>query len=92
MSIRVDQVVTIVPRDVAARSVLFWLRHSRKGLEIRAVMQNAEGAALCGISTRKTALPIMMLTGALAGLAAVLLSQNVFVSPTAGVDAAGQGV
>ena len=38
-----------------------------------------------GMSTRRTALPIMMLTGGLAGLAAVLLSQTVFVSPTAGV-------
>jgi branched-chain amino acid transport system permease protein len=85
MSIRIDQVVTIVATTLLLGSVLAWLRRSRKGLEIRAVMQNAEGAALCGISTRKTALPIMMLTGALAGLAAVLLSQNVFVSPTAGV-------
>ena len=85
MSIRVDQVVTIIATTLLLGSVLIWLRHSRRGLEIRAVMQNAEGAALCGISSRKTALPIMMLTGALAGLAAVLLSQNVFVSPTAGV-------
>jgi branched-chain amino acid transport system permease protein len=85
MSIRIDQVVTIVATTLLLGSVLAWLRRSRKGLEIRAVMQNAEGAALCGISTRKTALPIMMLTGALAGFAAVLLSQNVFVSPTAGV-------
>ena len=84
MSIRVDQVVTILATAVLLGAVLIWLRHSRKGLEIQAVMQNAEGAALVGISTRKTALPIMMLTGALAGLAAILLSQNVFVSPTAG--------
>lgn len=84
MSIRVDQVVTILATVALLGAVLIWLRNSRKGLEIQAVMQNAEGAALVGISTRKTALPIMMLTGALAGLAAVLLSQNVFVSPTAG--------
>ncbi|MEZ5800356.1 MAG: hypothetical protein R3D29_07680 [Nitratireductor sp.] len=33
---------------------------------------------------RWTALPVTMMTGALAGLAAVLLSQTIFVSPTAG--------
>jgi len=85
LSFRTDQVVNIVATTLLLGSVLLWLRHSRKGLEIRAVMQNSEGAALVGISTRKTALPIMMLTGALAGLAAVLLSQTVFVSPNAGV-------
>ena len=90
MSIRVDQVVTIVATTLLLGSVLAWLRRSRKGLEIRAVMQNAEGAALCGISTRKTALPIMMLTGALAGLAAVLLSQNRVRQPDRGRHAADQ--
>jgi branched-chain amino acid transport system permease protein len=85
LPLRADQLVTIATTTVLLAAVLFWLRVSRKGLEIRAVMQNAEGAALCGISARWTALPIMMLTGALAGLASVLLSQTFFVSPTAGV-------
>jgi len=64
--------------------VLVWLRVSRKGLEIRAMMQNPEGAVPSGISVRWTALPVTMLTGALAGLAAILLSQTIFVSPTSG--------
>jgi branched-chain amino acid transport system permease protein len=85
LPVRMDQLVTVVTTVVLLGLLLFWLRVSRKGLEIRAVMQNGEGAALCGISTRWTALPIMMLTGALAGVAAVLLSQNIFVSPGAGV-------
>jgi branched-chain amino acid transport system permease protein len=84
LPVRVDQGITIVTTVVLLGLMLVWLRVSRKGLEIRAVMQNSEGAALCGISTRWTALPIMMLTGALAGLAAVLLSQSIFVNPTAG--------
>lgn len=82
--VRSDQGITIVTTLVLLGLMLFWLRISRRGLEIRAVMQNSEGAALCGISARWTALPIMMLTGALAGLAAVLLSQSIFVNPTAG--------
>jgi branched-chain amino acid transport system permease protein len=83
--VRADQGITIATTSVLLSLLLLWLRVSRRGLEIRAVMQNSEGAALCGISARWTALPIMMLTGALAGLAAVLLSQSIFVNPTAGV-------
>jgi branched-chain amino acid transport system permease protein len=84
MALRIDQIVTILTTIAVLGLTLLWLRRSRMGLEIRAVMQNMEGAALSGISARRTALPIMMLTGAFAGLAAVLLSQTVFVSPTAG--------
>lgn len=63
---------------------LLWMTRSRAGLAIRAMMQNPEGAALVGIGVRSTALAVMAVTGALAGLAAVLLSQTYFVSPFAG--------
>lgn len=84
ISARYDQIGTILGTAVILALVLVWLRVSRKGLEIRAMMQNPEGAVLSGISVRWTALPVTMLTGALAGLAAVLLSQTIFVSPTSG--------
>ena len=82
--VRYDQAVTIGATIVLLTAVLLWLRLSRKGLEIRAMMQNPEGAALSGISVRRTALPVMAVTGAMAGAAAVLLSQTVYVSPGAG--------
>ena len=83
--IRYDQAGTIVGAGVIMALTLAWLRYSRKGLEVRAMMQNAEGAAYSGISRQATALPVLMLTGALAGMAAALLSQTIFVSPTSGV-------
>ena len=82
--VRYDQAATIAATAILLGLILVWLKTSRKGLEIRAMMQNPEGAALSGISARRTALPIMMVTGAMAGAAAVLLSQTVFVSPGAG--------
>lgn len=82
--VRYDQAGAIVSTAAVLILILLWLRISRKGLEIRAMMQNPEGAALSGISVRRTALPVTMLTGALAGLAAILLSQTIFVSPTSG--------
>lgn len=77
---------TVVCSTVVLGALLVWLAVSRRGLEIRAMMQNPEGAALVGISLRTTALWVMVLTGALAGLAAVLLSQTYFVSPYAGLQ------
>lgn len=63
---------------------LLWMTRSRMGLQVRAMMQNPEGAALVGIGVRRTALIVMAVTGAMAGLAAVLLSQTYFVSPFSG--------
>ena len=82
--VRYDQAGAILSTALVLALVLVWLKVSRKGLEIRAMMQNPEGAVLSGISVRWTALPVTMLTGALAGLAAILLSQTIFVSPTSG--------
>lgn len=79
-----DKVGTIVCSAVLLLAVLFWMKSSRRGLEIRAMMQNPEGAALVGVGLRSTAVSVMMVTGGLAGLASVLLSQNYFVSPFAG--------
>jgi len=83
--IRYDQAGTIIGAALIMGLTLAWLRYSRRGLEVRAMMQNAEGAAYSGISRQVTALPVLMLTGALAGMAAALLSQTIFVSPTSGV-------
>lgn len=83
--VRFDQAGTIIGAAIIMGLTLAWLRYSRRGLEVRAMMQNAEGAAYSGISRQVTALPVLMLTGALAGMAAALLSQTIFVSPTSGV-------
>jgi branched-chain amino acid transport system permease protein len=80
------QMGTIVCSVLVLAALLGWLWVSRRGLEIRAMMQNPEGAALVGISLRRTALWVLMLAGALAGLAAVLLSQTFFVNPYAGLQ------
>lgn len=81
-----SQLGTVVCTVAVLGVLLGWLAMTRRGLEIRAMMQNPEGAALVGISLRTTALWVMALSGALAGLAAVLLSQTFFVSPYAGLQ------
>lgn len=66
-------------------AVLLWMRSSRRGLEIRAMMMNPAAAAIVGIGVRKTGLSVMALTGGLAGLAAALLAQTYYISPFGGV-------
>lgn len=80
-----DRVGAIGASLLLMTAVLLWMKRSRQGLEIRAMMQNPEGAALVGIGIRHTAIAVMAVTGALAGLAAVLLAQTYFVSPHAGL-------
>jgi branched-chain amino acid transport system permease protein len=79
-----EKVGSIVCSAVLLLVVLLWMKRSRRGLEIRAMMQNPDGAALVGVGLRSTAIAVMMVTGGLAGLAAVLLSQNYFVNPYSG--------
>lgn len=75
---------TVVSSIVLLTIVLWWMKSSRRGLEIRAMMMNPHAASIVGIGVRRTGLYVMALTGALAGLAAVLLSQVYYVSPFAG--------
>jgi branched-chain amino acid transport system permease protein len=84
LTVPADKAGAIACALVLMGVTLVWMTRSRMGLQIRAMMQNPEGAALVGIGVRPTALVVMAITGALAGLAAVLLSQTYFVSPFAG--------
>ena len=65
--------------------VVFWMRGSRRGLEIRAMMMNPQAASIVGIGIRSTGIYVMAVTGAMAGLAAILLSQTYYLSPFGGV-------
>ena len=80
-----DKIGAVLCSALLMFATLLWARRSRRGLEIRAMMQNPEGAALVGIGLRSTAMSVMAVTGGLAGLAAVLLSQTYYVSPYSGL-------
>jgi branched-chain amino acid transport system permease protein len=63
-----------------------FLRKSRHGLAIQAVSQQMDAARLMGIPTVTTFMIVMTISGALAGLAGVLLSSVFYLSPTAGFN------
>jgi branched-subunit amino acid ABC-type transport system permease component len=80
-----DKIGAVVASLGLLTAVLLWMRSSRRGLEIRAMMMNPAAASIVGIGIRKTGFSVMALTGGLAGLASVLLSQVYYVAPFAGI-------
>jgi branched-chain amino acid transport system permease protein len=80
-----DKIGAVVSSVVLLSAVLFWMRSSRRGLEIRAMMMNPHAASIVGIGVRRTGFYVMALTGGLAGLASVLLSQTYYVGPFSGI-------
>ena len=71
---------------------VMWMRSSRRGLEIRAMMMNPHAASIVGIGIRRTGLYVMALTGGMAGLASVLLSQTYYIAPFSGLTPLIKGV
>jgi branched-subunit amino acid ABC-type transport system permease component len=72
--------------------VVRWMKSSRRGLEIRAMMMNPHAASIVGIGVRKTGIYVMAVTGAMTGLSAVLLSQTYYLSPFSGLTPMIKGV
>jgi branched-chain amino acid transport system permease protein len=74
----------IISATVVMIIVVVALLKTRVGLGVRALTQNPEGAALVGIGRKQAAFAILTVSGALAGLAAVLLSQVFYPEPNIG--------
>ncbi|MFO1349323.1 MAG: branched-chain amino acid ABC transporter permease [Gammaproteobacteria bacterium] len=80
-----DKVGNMVTSILLLIAVLAWMRSSRRGLEIRAMMMNPHAASIVGIGVRRTGFYVMAITGGLAGLASVLLSQTYYIAPFGGL-------
>ncbi|MFO0990445.1 MAG: branched-chain amino acid ABC transporter permease [Hyphomicrobiales bacterium] len=92
ITLSADKIGIVVCSIVMLVIVVFWMRSSRRGLEIRAMMMNPHAASIVGIGIRRTGLYVMALTGAMAGLASVLLSQTYYIAPFSGLTPLIKGV
>lgn len=72
--------------------VVRWMKSSRRGLEIRAMMMNPHAASIVGIGIRRTGFYVMAITGAMTGLSSVLLSQTYYIAPFSGLTPLIKGV
>lgn len=87
-----DKIGIVAVSIVMLAVVLKWMRSSRRGLEIRAMMMNPHAASLVGIGVRRTGFYVMAITGGMAGLASVLLSQTYYLQPFNGLTPLIKGV
>ena len=85
-TISYGQLGAIVVAALMLGALIVWMRFSRPGLQMRAMMMNPLGAAVVGVSVRVTGMRVLAISGAFSGLASVLLAQVFFVSPTSGVQ------
>jgi branched-chain amino acid transport system permease protein len=82
--ITADKSGAIISGTVVMLLLVVGLVKTKVGLGVRALTQNAEGAALVGIGRKRAAFAILTVSGALAGFAAVLLSQIFYPEPNIG--------
>ena len=92
ITLTADKIGVVVCSIAMLIAVVLWMRSSRRGLEIRAMMMNPHAASIVGIGIRRTGLYVMGLTGAMAGLASVLLSQTYYIAPFSGLTPLIKGV
>ncbi|MFO1151705.1 MAG: branched-chain amino acid ABC transporter permease [Alsobacter sp.] len=92
LTLTADKLGIVVCSVLMLTVVVAWMKGSRRGLEIRAMMMNPHAASIVGIGIRRTGLYVMGLTGAMAGLAAVLLSQTYYIAPFSGLTPLIKGV
>ena len=87
-----DKIGNVLTSIIMLIAVLKWMQSSRRGLEIRAMMMNPHAASIVGIGVRRTGFYVMAITGGLAGLASVLLSQTYYIAPFGGLTPMIKGV
>ena len=87
-----DKIGIVVCSIIMLIIVVRWMKSSRRGLEIRAMMMNPHAASIVGIGIRRTGFYVMAITGAMAGLSSVLLSQTYYIAPFSGITPLIKGV
>ena len=79
------QGVLVIATSLALFAIVYlFLTHTRQGMAIRAVSQQTEAASLMSIPVVQTYGIVIAISGALAGLAGVLLSPAFFLNPNSG--------
>ena len=79
------QGLLVIAASLALFAIVYlFLTHTRQGMAIRAVSQQTEAASLMSIPVVQTYGVVIAISGALAGLAGVLLSPAFFLNPNSG--------
>jgi branched-subunit amino acid ABC-type transport system permease component len=71
---------------VALGLLILFLRYTRRGKAVRSIIQDEEGAQLCGINPSRVRTAVFALSGGLAGVAAVAEGMTSSLSATDGLN------
>jgi branched-chain amino acid transport system permease protein len=71
VAMRRGSLVASVLALVALAALILFLRYTRRGKAVRSIIQDEQGAELCGINPSRVRTAVFALSGALAGVAAV---------------------
>ncbi len=71
---------------VTLLGLFVWLRFTRFGRAVRSMIQDEDGAALCGVNLSLTRTVVFVLSGVVAGMVAITQSLGSSVGATAGLD------
>lgn len=82
----VERLMIVVAAIVLITMLYYFVRYMKIGRAMRAVQQNAEGAALQGININAVSSTAMAIGSGLAAAAGALLAPVFFVTPTMGSD------
>jgi branched-chain amino acid transport system permease protein len=86
ISFNFQQIVIMAVAPVCLVLLMLFLNKTKSGMAVRAVAQDADGAAIVGIDSRRTYAYCMGLGSMMAGLAGVLLGVIVYLYPSMGSD------
>jgi branched-chain amino acid transport system permease protein len=86
VAMRRGSLVASVVALVALGALIVFLRYTRRGKAVRSIIQDEEGAQLCGINPARVRTAVFALSGALAGVAAVTEGLTSSLSATDGLN------
>jgi branched-chain amino acid transport system permease protein len=86
VAMRRGSLVASVVALVALGAVIVFLRYTRRGKAVRSIIQDEEGAQLCGINPARVRTAVFALSGALAGVAAVTEGLRSSLNATDGLN------
>jgi branched-chain amino acid transport system permease protein len=86
VAMRRGSLVASVVALVALGALIVFLRYTRRGKAVRSIIQDEEGAQLCGINPARVRTAVFALSGALAGVAAVTEGLRSSLNATDGLN------
>jgi branched-chain amino acid transport system permease protein len=86
VAMRRASLVASVVALVALGALIVFLRYTRRGKAVRSIIQDEEGAQLCGINPARVRTAVFALSGALAGVAAVTEGLTSSLNATDGLN------